>query len=67
MNQESKHWWQSKTLWFNAIVIAVSLATAATPALEQHLSPEVYAVIASGVAFVNAVLRLVTGKKIKGT
>lgn len=67
MKQNSKYWWQSKTIWFNFVVIAVSLATAATPALEQHLSPEVYAVIASGVAFINAVLRLVTGKKIKGT
>lgn len=66
MKQNSKHWYQSKTIWFNTVVIAVSLATAATPAIEQHLSPEVYGVVASGVAFVNAILRLVTCKKIKG-
>ncbi|WP_201594827.1 hypothetical protein [Psychrobacter fulvigenes] len=60
-----KQWYESKTIWFNAIVVAVSLATSATPALESFMSAEVYAVIASFVAFVNAVLRLVTGRPIK--
>lgn len=62
---ESKHWYQSKTIWFNAIVVAVGLATSATPALEQYMSAEVYGVIASFVAFINAVLRLATGQPIK--
>ncbi len=60
-----KHWYESKTIWFNAIVIAVGLATSATPALESFMSAEVYAVIATFVAFINAVLRLVTGQPIK--
>ncbi|MGP5167358.1 hypothetical protein ACTXJ2_08370 [Psychrobacter alimentarius] len=63
---EPKHWYQSKTIWFNLIVTAATLASSATPALEQHMSAEVYGVIASGVSFVNAILRLVTGKPIKG-
>lgn len=63
---EPKHWYQSKTIWFNLIVTAVTLASSATPTLEQHMSAEVYGVIASGIAFINAILRLVTGKPIKG-
>lgn len=63
---EPKHWYQSKTIWFNLIVTAATLASSATPALEQHMSAEVYGVIASGVSFINAILRLVTGKPIKG-
>ncbi|WP_413190167.1 hypothetical protein [Psychrobacter sp. AT9] len=61
-----KHWYESKTIWFNAIVIAVGLATSATPALESYMSAEMYGVIASFVAFVNAILRLATGQPIKG-
>lgn len=63
---EPKHWYQSKTIWFNLIVTAATLASSATPALEQHMSAEVYGVIASGVSFINAILRLLTGKPIKG-
>ena len=63
---EPKHWYQSKTIWFNLIVTAATLASSATPALEQYMSAEVYGVIASGVSFINAILRLVTGKPIKG-
>lgn len=63
---EPKHWYQSKTIWFNLIVTAATLASSATPALEQHMSAEVYGVIASGVSFINAILRLITGKPIKG-
>ena len=61
-----KHWYESKTIWFNAIVIAVGLASSATPALEQYMSAEMYGVIASFVAFINAILRLATGQPIKG-
>ncbi len=60
-----KHWYESKTIWFNAIVIAVGLATSATPALESFMSAETYGVIASFVAFINALLRLMTGQPIK--
>lgn len=62
---KAKHWYQSKTIWFNAIIVAVGLATSATPALESYMSAEMYGVLASFVAFVNAVLRLATGQPIK--
>lgn len=64
---EPKHWYQSKTIWFNLIITAMTLATAATPSLETLMMPEVYGVLATGVAFINAILRLVTGKPIKGS
>jgi hypothetical protein len=63
----NKNWYQSKTIWFNLIVTAATLATSATPSLEMHMTPEVYGAIASGVAFINALLRIVTGKPIKGS
>lgn len=60
-----KHWYQSKTIWFNLAVMVVGLATAATPALEQYMSAEAYAVVAAGVAFVNTAMRVATGQPIK--
>lgn len=63
---EPKHWYQSKTIWFNLIITAMTLATSATPSLEALMTPEVYGVLATGVAFINAILRLLTGKPIKG-
>jgi hypothetical protein len=63
---EPKHWYESKTIWFNLIITAMTLATSATPNLEALMTPEVYGVLATGVAFINAILRLLTGKPIKG-
>ena len=65
-NDDGKHWYESKTIWFNFLFILVSLVTYMTPALEQYMSAETYSVLASGVAFINAVLRLATGQPIKG-
>ena len=64
---EPKPWYASKTIWFNLIIAAMTMATAATPSLEPLMTPEVYGVLATGVAFINAILRLVTGKPIKGS
>lgn len=64
---EPKAWYESKTIWFNLIIAAMTMATAATPSLEALMTPEVYGVLASGVAFINAILRLITGKPIKGS
>jgi len=63
---EPKHWYQSKMIWFNLIIGAAAIATSATPSLEQHMSPEGYAVLLATVNFINALLRLVTGQPIKG-
>lgn len=63
---DPKHWYESKTIWFNAIIVLVGLATSATPALEQYMSAEMYGVITGFVAFINAILRLATAQPIKG-
>lgn len=62
--QPVKHWWESKVIWFNAFVILASLITSATPALEQYMSPESYALLTSIVGVINAALRLRTSKGI---
>lgn len=59
-----KHWYQSKTVWFNVFVIGASLATTATPALEQYMSPESYGLLTAVVGVVNAVLRFATSRPI---
>lgn len=65
--QPVKHWWESKVIWFNVMVIAATLATSATPALEQYMSPESYTLLTSIVGVVNAVLRFGTSKGIINT
>ena len=60
-----KHWYQSKTIWFNLLVIVFGVIAEITPALEQHMSADVYAVLATFVSFINAVMRLSTAQAIK--
>lgn len=59
-----KHWYQSKVVWFNIAVIGASLATTATPALEQYMSPESYGLLTAVVGVVNAALRFATSRPI---
>jgi hypothetical protein len=55
-----KPWWRSRTLWLNAIAVAL-LALEARFALLQPLLPvNVYALFATALPVVNAVLRLIT-------
>ncbi|WP_131669813.1 hypothetical protein [Psychrobacter pygoscelis] len=62
---DSKHWYQSKTIWFNLIFILASLLTTVAPTLEQYTSAEMYGVLATAVALINALLRLITDQPIK--
>ena len=50
-----KQWWASKTLWFNVLALGGSLAVGSS------LSPEQ---VALGMGIGNAVLRLLTEKKV---
>lgn len=59
-----KHWYQSKVVWFNAFVIGASLATTATPALEQYMSAESYGLLTAIVGVINAALRFATNRPI---
>lgn len=61
-----KRWWQSKTIWFN-VAIAVGVAVDANLGLmRDQLSPGVYVALASGIAGVNVLLRMVTNQAIGG-
>lgn len=55
-----KAWYQSKTLWVNAIVAALAALEVGTGILQPFLPANFYAMIAVGLPVVNAVLRIVT-------
>ncbi len=55
-----KAWYQSKTLWVNAIVAALVALEAGTGLLQPFLPPHFYALVAVGLPVINAVLRIVT-------
>lgn len=59
-NADAKPWWQSKTLWVNAIAAALTALEAGTGVLQLYLPVNFYAVMAVGLPVVNAVLRVVT-------
>lgn len=61
---QAKPWWQSKTLGFNALVLAATAITAAVPSLQQSMTAENYAILANAIALGNAILRLYTKKPI---
>lgn len=55
-----KAWYQSKTLWVNAVVAALAALEAGTGILQPLLPANFYAIVAVGLPVVNAVLRIVT-------
>ena len=58
-----KVWYQSKTLWFNLLALAVAMLAAAEPvlpALQGVLPTWLFAALAFGLPVVNAALRFVT-------
>ena len=55
-----KPWWQSKTLWVNAVVAALAALEAGTGLLQPFVPANFYALIALCLPVVNAVLRVVT-------
>lgn len=66
----SKHWWESRTLWFNAMTFIVSLSGAALMFTDKLDLTEANAVIAALVltlvnVFGNTALRLMTDTGIK--
>lgn len=55
-----KAWYQSKTLWVNAIVAALATLEMSTGLLQPFLPANFYTIVAVGLPVVNAVLRIVT-------
>ena len=66
----AKHWWESKTLWFNLITLVVSLSGAAMQFTDQLGLTDAQATTAAFVltlvtVFGNSVLRMITTTAIK--
>jgi len=64
MPEQSKHWWRSKTVWFN---VAVGVGTAIEMSLsviQGEFDPKVYLALVCLVAGVNVVLRVISNQEL---
>lgn len=59
---DAKPWYQSKTLWFNALVLALGTAESQLHLLEPVLPVSLWHVIAFTLPVVNTALRFLTNK-----
>lgn len=57
---QAKPWWQSRTLWFNALCAALAAAELGLGALQTVLPGEPYAWLSFAIVVGNAVLRALT-------
>ncbi len=57
---DTKPWYRSRTLWFNAICLVLAAAEAQLNVLQGQLPGGVYAWLAFGLPVGNAVLRFIT-------
>lgn len=55
-----KPWYQSRMLWFNAIVALLIALEAGFSLLQPYMQPMMYAYILLAVTLINAVLRVIT-------
>lgn len=51
---------KSKTILFNAAVLALGIATAVTPEIQNFIEPEAYGVLLAVISILNKVLRVIT-------
>jgi hypothetical protein len=57
-----KKWYQSKTLWVNAVAAMLVALEAGTGLLQPLLPMDLYTSLAVGLPIVNALLRVVTSE-----
>ncbi len=55
-----KPWWQSKTLWLNAIAAGLVALESGTGRLQPLLPVNFYTLLAVGLPVINAWLRVIT-------
>jgi hypothetical protein len=58
--ENTKPWWQSKTLWFNAAVGALAAAEASAAIIQPYVPGNIYAWGMLALVVGNAVLRVVS-------
>lgn len=61
-NQIAKHWYQSKTVWFNAVTALAYFGGQFVPSLQPYMSEQVFVYVSGAV---NIALRFVTNSAIK--
>ncbi len=64
---QAKPWWQSKTMWLNLAVTGLGVASTVVPVLRPFVNARTFGMITTGIGVANTVLRMVTGKPIKGS
>lgn len=60
MAEDAKPWWQSRTLWANAVFAALTVLEANIGLIKDHFGPVGYVGALAVIAAVNAALRLIT-------
>lgn len=65
MGEQAKPWWQSKTLWLNAIVLSLAAAEDHVGLLQPVLPVNFYQLVAFALPVLNAALRFLTTTGVK--
>lgn len=65
MATQTKKWYQSKTIWINALTLIGSGLAAITSGDLISENPEIAAVVSGAVALINIILRKITKQEIK--
>lgn len=60
-----KAWWQSMTLWVNAIAAGLIALESVTGLLQPHLPVNLYTAVAVALPVVNAMLRVITNQGLR--
>ena len=55
-----KVWWKSRTLWLNALVLAVATAESQSALLREVMPTNTFVLISIGLPVVNMLLRVAT-------
>ena len=64
MMPKTKHWYASKTLWFNAVMAALGALEASAGLIQGHINGNVYGYGLLLLTIGNAVLRVVSNQAI---
>ena len=62
----AKPWWQSRTIWFNAIVIALAAAEANAKMIQPYVPGNVYGWCVMLLTIGNTLLRFLTTQALGG-
>jgi hypothetical protein len=64
MSIKQKHWWQSKTLWFNVAIAVGTAVEASLHVLQAQYEPTFYLTIVAITAAGNIVLRTISNQEL---